>query len=72
MTLVTSLCMRKPEIKLVKKKNDMKHTNEYSIRRTGKVLVKKLDLNRHLSTVLKIENAEKNFFVYCIVGTPIL
>ena len=36
----------KTETKLVKNKSEMKYTNEYSIRRTGKVQVKQLDLNR--------------------------
>ena len=36
----------KTETKLVKKKSEMKNTNEYSIRHTGKVQVKQLDLNR--------------------------
>ena len=39
--------MRKTENKLVKKKNEMKYTNEYySIRHNGKVQVKKFDLKR--------------------------
>ena len=35
----------KTETKLVKKKSEMKYTNEYAIRRTGKVQVKPLDLD---------------------------